>query len=117
MSSVMVEYYRRIGIEEWPFPKMEKELRSFSLASYCRRFMEGFSRIASPQHSLVGGPKKQKCKKVKPKQEGLSSNCRPLTEKLDERDSAAFMEQDRLSLDTQISPDHSYWKQMPAYLD
>ena len=40
-------------ITEWPTPSDAKELRQFlGLASYYRRFVRGFARMASPLHSL-----------------------------------------------------------------
>ena len=41
-------------IQEWPTPKNLKEVRSFlGLCSYYRRFVQGFSEIASPLHELT----------------------------------------------------------------
>ena len=50
------------AVAEWPRPRTLKDLRAFlGFASYYRRFVEGFARLASPLHRLVGesqGPRK-----------------------------------------------------------
>ena len=47
-------------IQNWERPSRVKDLRSFmGLASYYRRFVDGFAKIASPLNSLLGGGKKQ----------------------------------------------------------
>lgn len=44
------------AIRNWPTPSNVKELRSFlGFAGYYRRFIEGYSKIAAPLHSLTGG--------------------------------------------------------------
>lgn len=42
------------AVAEWPTPKTVKDVRSFlGLASYYRRFVNGFSKLAGPLHTLV----------------------------------------------------------------
>ena len=42
------------AVEQWPRPLQVSELRSFlGFASYYRRFVEGFARLAAPLHKLV----------------------------------------------------------------
>ena len=42
------------SISNWPRPTTAKELRSFlGLTGYYRRFIEGYSKIAGPLHSLT----------------------------------------------------------------
>ena len=49
-------------VQNWPTPTTTKELRSFlGFASYYRRFISGFARIAGPLHNLVSeGAKRSK---------------------------------------------------------
>lgn len=43
------------AVQEWPVPQTLKDLRSFlGFASYYRRFVAGFAKIAGPLHALVG---------------------------------------------------------------
>lgn len=52
------------AVEEWRRPRTLTELRSFlGFASYYRRFVEGFARLAAPLHRVVGalqGSKKKR---------------------------------------------------------
>ncbi|KAG1934719.1 hypothetical protein F2P79_019745, partial [Pimephales promelas] len=42
-------------VTQWPRPSTVKELRSFlGFASYYRRFVDGFAKLAAPLHRLVG---------------------------------------------------------------
>ena len=51
-------------VEEWTTPQSETELRQFlGLASYYRRFVPGFAKIAAPMHALLGGTDKKKPKR------------------------------------------------------
>ncbi|KAK2188352.1 hypothetical protein NP493_135g04006 [Ridgeia piscesae] len=51
-------------VDEWTTPQSETELRQFlGLASYYRRFVPGFAKIATPLHALLGGTSKKKSKK------------------------------------------------------
>ena len=44
-----------LAVTNWPRPRTLKELRAFlGFASYYRRFVEGFARLAAPLHRLVG---------------------------------------------------------------
>ena len=52
------------AVKHWKKPTSETELRSFlGFASYYRKFVPNFAKIASPLHDLIGG-KKGKKKKV-----------------------------------------------------
>ena len=42
------------AVREYPVPKSVKEVRQFvSLASYYRRFVQGFAKVAQPLHALT----------------------------------------------------------------
>ena len=41
-------------VRDWPVPKMAKEVHSFlGLASYYRRFIPKFAKLANPLHDLI----------------------------------------------------------------
>ena len=53
------------AVNDWPAPKTLKELRSFlGFASYYRRFVEGFAKIAKPLHNIVSHMYQQDKKKT-----------------------------------------------------
>ena len=53
-DGIAVDSSRVEAVQSWPTPKNVKEVRSFlGLASYYRRFVEGFSRIATPLTQLT----------------------------------------------------------------
>jgi len=53
-SGIEVQPEKTEVVRNWPVPKSLTELRSFlGLASYYRRFLEGFSIIAAPLYSLM----------------------------------------------------------------
>ncbi|XP_070182449.1 uncharacterized protein [Littorina saxatilis] len=54
------------AVQNWPLPKTTTDLRSFlGFASYYRRFISGFSKLAGPLHDLVTeGSKGSKKKKA-----------------------------------------------------
>ena len=55
------------SVRNWPTPQNVKQLRTFlGLASYYRKFIPNFSKIASPLIELLGGPKKRKAKSKSP---------------------------------------------------
>ena len=48
------------AVRNWKIPQNETELRSFlGLASYYRRFIKDFAKIAAPLHAITGGSKKK----------------------------------------------------------
>ena len=52
-------------VQNWPTPKTVTELRSFlGFASYYRRFIKGFTKIAGPLHDLVNESSKSAKKKT-----------------------------------------------------
>jgi len=68
-EGIKVDPQKMKTITEWPRPTNVIEIRSFSgLASYCRRFMENFSKIASSLTNLLKKAIKfkwtEKCKRV-----------------------------------------------------
>ena len=55
------------AVAEWKRPTTEAELRSLlGLASYYRRFDQGFAKVATPFHALLGVPKTNKRTRVVP---------------------------------------------------
>jgi predicted aspartyl protease len=43
------------AVSEWPTPRSVKDVRAFiGLASYYRRFVQGFAEVAAPLHALTG---------------------------------------------------------------
>src|SRR3954469_4175798 len=53
-QGIQVDPRKIIAIESWPAPTNVSELRSFlGLASYYRRFVEGFAHVASPLTNLL----------------------------------------------------------------
>ena len=55
------------AVKEWKKPVNERELRGFlGLASYYRRFVPGFAKVAAPLHALLGGTGKKNHRKVSP---------------------------------------------------
>ena len=55
-EGVSVDPRKVTAVAEWPIPKDKTEVRSFlGLASYYRRFVKGFSKIAAPMTNLLKG--------------------------------------------------------------
>ena len=63
-NGVMVDPEKVEKITNWPTPKTASELSSFlGLASYYRRFVPDFAKIAGPLHSLTGKKTRRKAGK------------------------------------------------------
>ena len=57
-SGVAVDQEKIEKVRDWPVPNTSTEVSSFlGLASYYRRFVPGFSKIAGPLHEVTGGKK------------------------------------------------------------
>jgi hypothetical protein len=56
-NGVKIEEDQVGSIKDWPVPKSIRDIRIFlGFANYYRRFIEGFSRIASPLHKVTQRP-------------------------------------------------------------
>lgn len=67
-KGVMVDTRKVERVANWPTPKTSSELQSFlGLASYYRRFVPDFAKIAAPLHSLIGGKTSSKAGKRHPR--------------------------------------------------
>jgi hypothetical protein len=53
-GGIVVDLAKVTAINDWKIPSTASEIQSFlGLACYCRRFIEGFSKIAKPMTSLL----------------------------------------------------------------
>ncbi len=53
-EGVIVDPAKTDAIDKWPTPRLVKDVRSFlGTASYYRRFIENFARIAAPLNNLL----------------------------------------------------------------
>ena len=78
------------AVQSWKTPETETQLRSFlGLASYYRRFIQGFASIARPLHAILGPSNKQTAKKKKTTQ---THDSRPFIDKWTEECTKAFEE-------------------------
>lgn len=69
-EGITMEEDRVASIKDWPIPKTVREVRIFlGFANYYRRFIEGFSRIASPLHHLTIRPAGAVCGGYKQRKE------------------------------------------------
>ena len=77
------------SVTSWPRPRTLKELRAFlGFASYYRRFVEGFARLAAPLHRLVGecqGPRSRPAPRPPPLDVKWSLECTEAFEALKQR--------------------------------
>ena len=78
-------------IRDWKTPKTETELRSFlGLASYYRKFIENFSKVAAPLNALLVGTDSKKSKRKKVQKKVDSSEKLTFEEKWDDTCEKSF---------------------------
>ena len=78
------------AVQEWEIPKTERDLRGFlGLASYYRKFVPNFAKIAAPLNSLLGG--KKDAKRTRNKLRTDSATKRPISDVWEEKHQEAFL--------------------------